>query len=229
MKLEQSTCWEIIDGARSGDRGAREEFARRYEEVIRMFLAGRWRLPLGHEAIDEAAQDVFLEIFAQGGFLTRVGQGEFRFRQVLYGVVRNVARRSEVLRKRRMQGRRISDVAGGPEIQWDGDQPEAFDQAWARACVRKTLRSYDEVSKGRGALPYSRSKLLELRFFENLPNREIARRWEVDRDLLRREYAEARREFREELRRVVSRDFPEATAVECEEECRQMLRVLSQD
>ena len=37
---------------------ARERFCRRYEPVVRSYLAARWRLPPDHERISDASQEV---------------------------------------------------------------------------------------------------------------------------------------------------------------------------
>ncbi len=69
--------------------------------------------------------------------------------------------------------------------------------------------------KGPDAL--QRHRLLELRFGENLPIREIAARWDVDPDRLHREYPKAREEFKRALFDVVSElDGGKSTLVEAE-------------
>jgi len=61
--------------------------------------------------------------------------------------------------------------------------------------------------------------LLELRFGDGLPIREIAARWETDAAALHREYAKARREFEDALRDVIRDEEgggPESVQKECE-------------
>ena len=86
----------MIQDAAAGDGAARAEFARRYTPLVRAYLGARWRAtPLVAE-IDDAAQDVFLGCFRDGGVLTRVEAGRpGGFRAFLFGVVRNGARQVE--------------------------------------------------------------------------------------------------------------------------------------
>src|SRR5262245_36513833 len=98
----ESTCWTVIHGAAAGGAGDRDEFARRYLGVVRAYLAARWRSSACLGDLDDAAQEVFVECFKQGGVLERA-ERERGFRPFLYGVVRNVAARFEKQRARQQQ------------------------------------------------------------------------------------------------------------------------------
>ena len=70
-----------------------------------------------------------------------------------------------------------------------------------------------------------RVQLLQLRFEENLPIRDIAKRWNVEAKELHREYAKAGREFKAMLRLVVG--LAEHCAPEhLERECDRLLAML---
>jgi RNA polymerase sigma-70 factor (ECF subfamily) len=93
-----------------------------------------------------------------------------------------------------------------------------FDRAWAQALMRDAAELQLERARAKGPEAVRRHRLLALRYGENLPIREIAKRWEVDADLLHREYPKAREEFKRALMDVV-RDLqgggPEAVGEEC--------------
>jgi RNA polymerase sigma-70 factor (ECF subfamily) len=213
------TCWTVIRGAAAGERRDREEFVRRYASVIRAYLCARWRgSPLLRE-LDDTMQEVFLDCFREGGALTRVeARRDGGFRAFLFGVVRNVARRSEHGRAR--SGRPLD---GAPEpLSAEPSLSDVFDQAWARALVRQAALRQAALAREAGPDAVRRVDLLRLRFEEGLPIVEIARRWERDPARLHREYAKARGEFREALYDVV-REHHQTTPAEVEAECTRLL------
>jgi len=133
-----STRWSLIRGAADGRAPDREEFARRYAPVIRAYLGARWRGRNLMREIDDAAQEVFLDCFREGGAFSRVdpelGGG---FRAFLYGVVRSVARRTE----ERIFRRAATEPGGESELgRVESDEEpvsRAFDRAWARSLLRQ--------------------------------------------------------------------------------------------
>src|SRR5438270_804413 len=113
MGGSNSTCWTVIQAAAAGQSGPREEFARHYEPVVRAYLTARW--PSRGEDVDDAVQDVFLECFREGGALARVDPDRpGGFRAFLYGVARNVARRTETARARRLQREQTGELEQEP-------------------------------------------------------------------------------------------------------------------
>jgi RNA polymerase sigma-70 factor (ECF subfamily) len=68
-------------------------------------------------------------------------------------------------------------------------------------------------------------ELLRLRFHENLPIRDIARRWGTDPAVLHHEYAKAREEFRSALLDVVTFHHAGGPGA-IEEACRNLLTSL---
>jgi RNA polymerase sigma-70 factor (ECF subfamily) len=191
----------MIRGAAAGRDADRAEFSRRYAQVIRAYLAARWRASALIGEIEDAVQDVFLDCFRDGGALGRADPGRpGGFRAFLYGVVRHVAQRIE--RARAKAGRPFTDEHEAPARQRSLSQE--FDRAWAKAIMRQAARVQAESAREAGPDALRRVELLRLRFQEGLPIREIARLWDEDAARLHREYAKARREFRDALRAVVA-------------------------
>ena len=67
MPSPDATCWTLIRDAGGGDPAARERFARAYLPVVKAYLAARWRA--ARHSVEDAAQDVFVECFKNGGLL----------------------------------------------------------------------------------------------------------------------------------------------------------------
>jgi len=188
--------------------------------VIRSYLGARWRGgPLLAE-LDDATQEVFLACFSKDGALSRVQEdGPGRFRTYLYGVTRNIARRVEEKGQRRREQSLESDhVANGQSLS------DAFDRAWARQLIHRAARLHRTRAVDERA--GKRVELLELRFGEGLPIREIAKRWGEDAAVLHREYAKARREFEDALKEVI-RDEDGGGPNSVEAECERLISIFS--
>jgi RNA polymerase sigma-70 factor (ECF subfamily) len=204
------THWTVILGAAAGKPGAREEFARRYGSAVRAYLGARWRgTPLAGE-LDDAAQEVFVDCFKEGGALARVDPDhEGGFRAFLYGVVRNVARRFE---QRRARSREVEDPEP-PEPPASDDSPSrAFDRAWARTIMRLAREIQAANARRDGDEALRRVDLLRLRFEEGRTMRDIAADWGMDGRKLQYEYLKARQEFEAALHEAVRRHYPHAVA-----------------
>jgi RNA polymerase sigma-70 factor (ECF subfamily) len=224
MAQGESTCWTVIQAAAAGSAAEREEFARRYDRVVRAYLAARWRNSPCLRELDDAVQEVFVECFKQGGMLQRAEQGRpGGFRAFLYGVVRNVALRAEAGRARLRPPAERVDL---DRVEADEDSlSRAFDRAWAKALLREAGRRQEEVARGSGEAACRRVELLRLRFQEGLPIRAIAERWGQDAAVLHREYAKARQEFKVALREVVAFHHP-GSPVQLEQTCAELLQML---
>jgi hypothetical protein len=166
MSISESTCWTMIRAAAAGDPAEREELARRYLDIVRSYLAARWRGTALREELDDATQAVFVECFRQGGVLDAAGSGRVpSFRAFLYGVIRNVSRRFE--------SRPVRAADPLPEIATDdASQSRLFDRTWAQAIMAEAGRLQRDRAEERGAEAVQRVELLRLRFEENLPIRE---------------------------------------------------------
>ncbi|MAG57851.1 MAG: RNA polymerase subunit sigma-24 [Planctomycetes bacterium] len=220
MSRNDETCWTVVRGAMNGDTRARGVFAETYLDVVRAYLGARWRDNQLRQRLDDAVQDVFMDCFRSDGALGRVDPArQVAFRTFLYGVVRNVALRYEERggRGRERQAPSTFEVAGVP-----ADDPalsRAFDKAWARSVLARAAARQEEAAMEEGAEALKRVELLQLRFGEGLPIRDIAVKWDDDPARLHHEYAKAREEFKKALREVVAFHNPDAPrAVEKEVE-----------
>lgn len=214
----------MIEGAAAGEAAARDEFARHYLPVVRAYLGARWRgSPLLGD-VEDAAQEVFVDCFRSDGALERVEpRRPGGFRAFLYGVARYVALRFE----RKDARRRVRPA----ESSFDADLLEAddpalsqvFDRAWAASILRQAAAHQRARAEDEAAL--RRVELLQLRFEQGLPIRDIARRWDADPARLHHEYATARKEFRTALREVVAFHHPAAAGESLDAECLRLLQL----
>jgi RNA polymerase sigma-70 factor (ECF subfamily) len=219
-----TTRWSLIRAASEGDAAARDEFARRYQTVIRAYLGARWRGTRLLDHLDDAAQETFLRCFEDHGALERADPDRGDFRGYLYGVTRNVARRFEEGRGLGREAPAASRLESFPAD--DERLSVVFDRAWAMAIVREALRRLSELARVDGEDAMRRVEILRLRFRDDLPVREIARRWGEDPTRIHRAYARARREYERTLREVVG-ELPAGGSVD--EECARLLDVIRRD
>jgi RNA polymerase sigma factor (sigma-70 family) len=184
----------MVTAAADGDAHARVQFADIYLDVVRCYLAARWKDRPALRDLDDAVQDVFLECFRAGGALARLSrQGSGAFRTFLYAVVRNVALRHE---ERGRNGRQIpfGDAGEVPEPAVDTTPSVAFDRAWAHAVL---ARARDRQRRGaRRDDARKRVELLDLRFGDGLGIKDIAQRWEMPAERVHSLYRKAREEFK---------------------------------
>lgn len=210
----------MIRGAAAGDHAERAAFARRYERAAREYLAARWRASPDPHAIDDAVQEVFLECFRQGGALDRLGPaGDGGFRGFFYGVVRNVALRAETRAARQYRRAPAGESQLENQPAEDDRLSQVFDRAWARTVMRQAADRQAEWARVDGPEAARRVELLRLRFQNDMPIRDIAALWNEDPVRVHREYARARREFRDALLAVLREHNPRdpaAALAECE-------------
>lgn len=220
-RMSNSTHWSLIEGAARGEQGERERFARCYEPVVRAYLNARWgRGPLRQD-VDDAAQEVFAACFAEKGPLVRADPDRGAFRGYLYGVVRNVARGFE---RRRSARREVQQDARVDPPADEATLSQVYDQAWAQSLLGEAVLLLT-VRAATGAAR-KRLEILQQRFEEGRPVREIAQRLGMPVDRVHVAYARARREFKRALRDVVV----SATGVaesEADAECLVLIRFLT--
>ena len=65
----------MILGAAAKQPADQERFAVIYTPLIRAYLAARWRLPLEHEEVGDATQEVLLQCFRDHGALETLDPG----------------------------------------------------------------------------------------------------------------------------------------------------------
>jgi RNA polymerase sigma-70 factor (ECF subfamily) len=226
MSGPESTSWTVIRDAAEGDDAARAEFARLYEPVVRSYLQARWNHSAGSSEVEDAAQEVFIDCFREGGALGRADPDRpGGFRAFLYGVVRNVARGFEKSRRRNIEraaGSRIDlDAMEGREESLS----RVFDRAWASLLLAEAARHQAAQAREKSEDARRRVHLLALRFGEGLAVREIARLWDVDPAWLHHQYAQAREEFKRALEEIV-RANQGGSRVDIEVECTRLLQLL---
>ena len=216
----------MIRDAAGGDPSARQVFAERYERIVRAYLLARWgNSPLGQD-VEDAVQEVFVESFRDGGVLQRVDpESPGGFRAFFYGVVRNVAKRAESRHGRRRDQQAATGFFTESHDPTEERLSRIFDREWATTVMREAAAHQRTLAEQKGPEAQRRIELLRLRFHEGRPIREIARLWETDPTELHREYAKARKEFREALAEVVAFHHPGSSAV-IERECAQLLELL---
>lgn len=220
MTPADATCWTLIHAAAGGDGPARERFARLYEPIARAYLVTRWQRSQLLPALDDAVQDVFVECFKVNGVLNKVVELQPQgFRAFFHGVLRNVARRHE---------EKLRAVIPLPDNHAANDTSlsRAFDKAWAQSLLKEAARIQAQTAALTGEPAVRRVELLQLRFQEGLPIRDIANRWNEDAAKLHHEYAKARNEFRMALLQVMAFQMPAASDLQLETACRDLLNLL---
>lgn len=218
------TCWTILRAASGGDGDARADFAARYESTIRDFLAARWRGRLREIDIADAVQEVFVECLKPGGVLQRADPARGDFRGLLCRVTRNVARRFEERAVERDRIRPEDSVWVAQIASDDAGQATVFDRCWANALVREATARFRVLAGQDGDAGRQRIELLERRFGDDEPIREIAARWNVPAQDLHNAYKKARKEFYRCLKQVVAFHRPDAT--DLDGACRELLELL---
>ena len=224
---ESETCWTVVRRASRGEGPAREAFVRTYWPVVHDFLAARWKGSRLRDELDDAMQEVFLDCFRADGALGRVErERDLRFRQFLYGVVRNVALRAEKKAYGAQRPVESPEDLAAEESALQGESPSRlFDRSWARSIVQAAADRLESEARQRGETALRRVELLRLRFHEGLPIRAIAERWSVDAAVLHHDFARARKEFESALKAEVAFHLP-GSVEEVERECARMLDLL---
>ena len=223
MTSIHQTCWTVVRGAADGDAGARHTFADTYLGIVRGFLAARWRGTRLLGLLDDAVQEVFLDLFRGQGALSRLDPERApSFRAFLFGVARNVALRVE-------QRAATSGAAAVPVEELpapDQTLSRQFDRAWAGRILQLAAQRQRAWARPLGADAMRRVELLELRFTDGLAIRAIAERWGEAPERVHREYAKAREEFKQALRAELQLHV-EAGGDGLERACLDLLAMLS--
>lgn len=222
-----ATCWTLVRSAAAGDDDARLQFSRTYEKVARDFLRSRWRGRRLLADVEDAAQEVFLEFLKPGGALGRAEEGEGSFRALLFAVCRNVARRFE---EQAIHHRRLlpADTAWARELAADEPgQRTLFDRAWAEVVLQEARDLHRSRCEREGDAGRLRFRILDRRFGDGDPIRDLAREWGLAAQDLHNAYRKARREFYACLREVVAYHAPNAT--DLDRECERLLELLGSE
>lgn len=208
-------------GAAAGDLRAREEFARRYEPVVRSYLSTRWRVSSAHDRVSDGVQDVMIECLKPAGALSRLDRGRSAdFRGYLYGITRRTAIAIERRRRREEKDRTCGDVAGRCERR-ESTLSAAFDRTWAQVLCLEALTLLRARISGRPDRRI-REVCIDGRFVENKPPRAIAAELGVPVAEIYEIVKWAKEEFRIAIFEVVAQYHPDATRRELEEKCREL-------
>jgi RNA polymerase sigma-70 factor (ECF subfamily) len=209
MSETESTCWTVIQAAAAGGREQRESFARRYAPVVRSYLAARWQGTSLLRELEDAAQEVFVECFKDGGVLDRADRTRPNgFRPFLYSVVRNVALRVEDRAVRRREEQPAAEMGEDVLGEYEARLSAIFDRAWAQSMVREAVALQARLAREAGGNRLRRVEILHLRFYEGMKIREIAALWKEDAAALHREYRRARFDFQDALSEIVAFHHP---------------------
>jgi RNA polymerase sigma-70 factor (ECF subfamily) len=215
----------MIERAARGETDELAAFAVRYAPPIRAYLSARWCGTSRVHDIEDAVQNVFVECLKDNGVLARARRDHVGgFRAFLYGTVRNVARRFEAPRgsdRERPEEHATLDQHYGDETRLS----MVFDRAWALEVMREAAARMSERAARHGEEAVQRVEILRLRFEEGLPVRAIAARIAAPAERVHREYARARREFKEALLDVMS-FYHGDDRLRATQECAHLLAVL---
>ena len=226
MSHGDETCWTIVRGAAGGNLAARDTFASTYLDVVRAYLGARWRGTAHVASLEDAVQDVFVDCFREDGALQRADQKKpGNFRTFLFAVVRNVALRHEERSAKNRQLQPSTTFDPSEDLVDDERLSLVFDRAWAQALLKRAVQRQESWAAQEGERAQRRVELLRLRFAEDLPIREIAKRWGTDAAVLHREYARSREEFKRALREEVAFHHPDSRA-DVERECAALLALV---
>lgn len=218
MDRYDSTSWSIVLGAAAGQPSERERFSRTYGPVIKSYLAARWRVPFDDPEVDDGMQEVFMQIWKPDGALRSVDPSRAGgFRAFLFGIVRNVAlmiERSDRRRRRRVATE--SALGGEPVVSKGPTSSEVFDRAFVEAIAREARGRVVQRLAAKGA-SIDHARVLEMRYADGLPPREIAARLEVPVEAIYEGLRRAKAEYREAVLDVLAFHQPGASRAELEE------------
>jgi RNA polymerase sigma-70 factor (ECF subfamily) len=204
-----TTCWSVVLGAAAGEAWDRETFSRLYAPVIKSYLAARWRVPFDAPEVDDATQEAFLQIFKPQGALGNLEPDRAGgFRAFLFGIVRNVALMTERSdRRRRARVQTESALVGEPHDGGDQSCDRVFDRAWVAAIAREAKELMARRARSKPSQKHIPA-LLELRYAEGLPPREIAKRLGLETAQVYEGLRRAKEEYRTALLDVLSAHNP---------------------
>ena len=220
------TVWTVLRAASCGDPAARASFAHSYAALIRSYLQHRWRSRALAAQIEDSVQDVFVECYKPGGVLERADPERGGFRALLYGVVRNVARRHE--ERAAKNGER--QPADSVYLDEQPHQAEAlscmFDRSWAMSLLHEAVKRHEAAAAAGDADGRLRLRILRLRHDQGIPVRDIAAALgEADVAAVHNGYRRARRDFAAHLRAVVAASTG-VTGPAVDDECRRLTELL---
>jgi RNA polymerase sigma-70 factor (ECF subfamily) len=215
----------MILGAAERRPADQERFAARYTPMIKAYLAARWRVPIQHEDVADASQEVLLQCFRQQGALEKVDPAlASGFRAFLYGVTRNVAAMTE----RKWSRQKEMQAAHSGVFEQPADEASlshVFDRGWAEVVVREARAALQKRALMRGGTAALRARALELRYQGGLPPREIAPRLGLDVKQVYRLLEDGQTDFQDALLEVMAAHVPVASPEDLEKKCAELLQL----
>ncbi|MCB9880668.1 MAG: sigma-70 family RNA polymerase sigma factor [Planctomycetes bacterium] len=216
------TSWTLVRAAAAGVASARARLADHLFPILRTYFQARWRDPRHAYDIEDAVQTSFVELFDRDGALPRARPELGRFRAFVRGVARNVALRIEE-RRQRDQQRVVGAVTALAAD--EASLSQVFDRSWAQRIMDLAAQRMRSKATHQGAELERQVAILDLRIGEGLAIRDIAARWNEDRDACHRLYRRARLEFERCLREVVL-EYSGCDEADVEDECRTLAELL---
>lgn len=220
VALPRTTSWSLIELAASGDAVGREEFARRYDPVVRSVICARWKLSREHADVDDATQEVFVRCFRENGPLARADrQRPQGFRAYLYGIVRNVTAEAE-----RREGSRREVTGDQTEQLKAAESREAalsqvFERAWHRLILQETAELLDR--RATGPRRVAAQSALHLRMHGGVKPAEIATRLGIEVSVVYELIREAKAQYRAAFLEVMASHYPDLDEAGLLEQCRE--------
>lgn len=204
MPPADELSWSLIGRAADGDPTARDTFSSAYLPVVRRFFVARWRNTPWSDTVDDAVQEVFIECLRDDGALRKASAARGDLGGFLFGVSRNVAQRFE----QRAAREHDRNQAVGSAIELvharETTLSVSFDRGWALTLVRLAGERMQAAAQSGTEGQQLRARLLQMRFGEGMPIREIAARWRAEPRQVHHAYEKARKEFHEVLRQVMA-------------------------
>ena len=212
--------------AAGGDPSAHAAFAKRFLPEARRLLAARWTGGPFEQEVDDAVQEVFVEVLRPRGALRRVDRDhEGSIRSYFATVVRHVALRIEKGRVSRYREQRVGEFGSGLYPDLREEPVRSLERAWAEHLLAEAWRELARGAGDRGGSRPDRVQLLRWRYESGRSMRELASVSGAATDTIYAELRQARRNFSASLRAVVARLEPES-GDRLEERCKELLVAL---
>lgn len=228
MSEHENTCWTLIEGASTGRDADIQRFVESYGPIVRAYLSARWKgSPLAAN-VDDAAQEVFIECFREGGMLARASSGRVEsFRAFLLGAVRFISIRFEKQKRSRDDRERPVETGFEAEDPAGDDKrlSRVFDRAWAQSIVREAATRHAERARIMGQDAQRRLEILQLHFNEGMRIKDVSEKFGMPLKATHHAFDKARKEFEESLGDVIRYHQP-GEHLSIEKEIERLLELL---
>ena len=215
-----STSWVLLTNASHGDRrAALDEFARRYYDAVRAFIAAAVRHSID---ADDLTQRFFETVVLSRGLLARADARKGTFRPYLKQAIRNflVDERRRIARAVTPQIRPDAAADGWSDLVDESSRApdEALLRAWARSLVAMAMARLEARCRAMGQEQHF--QLFARRHYTDLDRapswRELGEAFGLDEKTARGRAETAARQFRILLRHLVATDIGTTEAIDDE-------------